>query len=142
MQLELESRNVQCNNFYDIALDYILVDSFEVSLKKLNIFGYWEKIYMHMHPNKAAMGISGQILDISEQDLECPPSSVSAVMNNRWLSNGFKESALNTAIWGVLKVRIIHSSCFKRSNATIKLIGLSGEEEAPHLSRRLQGPIL
>ena len=27
---ELKSRNVQCTNFYDICLDYILIDSFEV----------------------------------------------------------------------------------------------------------------
>ena len=61
MTEELASRNVQCCNFYDIVLDYILVDSFE--------------------------------------DLESPPSSVLAVMKNRWLSDGFKESALHTAIW-------------------------------------------
>ena len=30
MTEELASRNVQCCNFYDIVLDYILVDSFEV----------------------------------------------------------------------------------------------------------------
>jgi hypothetical protein len=29
MTEELQSRNVQCTNFYDIVLDYILVDSFE-----------------------------------------------------------------------------------------------------------------
>ena len=39
------------------------------------------------------------------QDLESPPSSVIAVMNNRWLSNGFKETALQTAIWSVLKAK-------------------------------------
>merc|ERR1719158_2312549 len=64
---ELSSRNVQCMNFYDIVLDYILIDSFE--------------------------------------DLESPPSSVVAVMNNRWLSNGFKETALHTAIWSVFKAK-------------------------------------
>ena len=63
MTEELASRNVKCCNFYDIVLDYILVDSFE--------------------------------------DLESPPSSVLAVMKNRWLSDGFKESALHTAIWDV-----------------------------------------
>lgn len=31
MAEELKSRNVQCTNFYDICLDYILIDSFEVS---------------------------------------------------------------------------------------------------------------
>jgi len=69
---ELSSRNVQCMNFYDICLDYILIDSFE--------------------------------------DLESPPSSVLAVMKNRWLSNSFKESALQTAIWSVFqaKRRLLH----------------------------------
>lgn len=64
---ELSSRNVQCINFYDICLDYILIDSFE--------------------------------------DLESPPSSVLAVMKNRWLSNSFKESALHTAIWSVFQAK-------------------------------------
>lgn len=30
MAQELESRNVKCTNFYDVVLDYILIDSFEV----------------------------------------------------------------------------------------------------------------
>ena len=30
MALELEARNVKCVNFYDVVLDYILIDSFEV----------------------------------------------------------------------------------------------------------------
>jgi hypothetical protein len=67
MAEELQARNVKCTNFYDVALDYILIDSFE--------------------------------------DLEAPPSSVIAVMNNRWLSNGFKETALITAIWSVLAAK-------------------------------------
>ena len=64
---ELSSRNVKCMNFFDICLDYILIDSFE--------------------------------------DLESPPSSVLAVMKNRWLSNSFKESALQTAIWSVFQAK-------------------------------------
>ena len=32
MAEELKSRNVQCLNFYDIVLDYILIDSFEVRM--------------------------------------------------------------------------------------------------------------
>ena len=67
MAEELQARNVKCTNFYDVALDYILIDSFE--------------------------------------DLEAPPSSVLAVMNNRWLSNGFKETALHTAIWSVVAAK-------------------------------------
>ena len=45
-----------------------------------------------------------KLIDIF-QDLESPPSSVLAVMKNRWLSNGFKETALQTAIWSVLKAK-------------------------------------
>ncbi|UYV77532.1 FAM73B, partial [Cordylochernes scorpioides] len=44
------------------------------------------------------------ILDAFE-DLENPPSSVNAVIQNRWLSSGFKESALGTAVWSVLKAK-------------------------------------
>ncbi len=36
---------------------------------------------------------------------ESPPSSVLAVLRNRWLSDGFKESALSTACWGVLQAK-------------------------------------
>ena len=64
---ELKSRNVKITNFYDVAFDYILIDSFE--------------------------------------DLETPPSSVVAVMKNRWLSNGFKEGALQTAVWSVIAAK-------------------------------------
>lgn len=45
---------VKCMSFYDIVLDFIVLDAFE--------------------------------------DLEAPPSSVTAVVQNRWLSNGFKET--------------------------------------------------
>lgn len=54
MGLELAARGVKAMTFYDIVLDYILMDAFE--------------------------------------DLDTPPSSVLAVVQNRWLSNGFKES--------------------------------------------------
>lgn len=39
------------------------------------------------------------------EDLESPPSSVMAVIQNRWLSKGFKETALTTAVWSVLKAK-------------------------------------
>jgi len=45
------------------------------------------------------------ILFDSFDDLENPPSSVIAVVQNRWLSNGFKETALATAVWSVLKAK-------------------------------------
>lgn len=39
------------------------------------------------------------------EDLENPPSSVLAVLRNRWLSDSFKETALATACWSVLKAK-------------------------------------
>ncbi|OCT65411.1 hypothetical protein XELAEV_18041651mg [Xenopus laevis] len=66
-QKELKGRGVVCMNFFDIALDFILMDAFE--------------------------------------DLESPPSSVIAVLRNRWLSDSFKETALATACWSVLKAK-------------------------------------
>ncbi|XP_006103233.2 mitoguardin 2 [Myotis lucifugus] len=66
-RLELEGRGVVCMSFYDIVLDFILMDAFE--------------------------------------DLENPPSSVLAVLRNRWLSDSFKETALATACWSVLKAK-------------------------------------
>lgn len=53
MSAELEGRGVRAVTFFDVVLDFILMDAFE--------------------------------------DLTQPPSSVVAVINNRWLSNGFKE---------------------------------------------------
>ncbi|XKL68352.1 hypothetical protein PGB90_003843 [Kerria lacca] len=67
MEIELSARGVKAMTFYDIVLDYILMDAFE--------------------------------------DLDSPPSSVLAVVQNRWLSNGFKESALATAVWSVLRAK-------------------------------------
>lgn len=49
---------VVCMNFFDIVLDFILMDAFE--------------------------------------DLESPPSSVVAVLRNRWLSDSFKETVTET----------------------------------------------
>lgn len=54
IEAELTARGVKAMTFYDIVLDYILMDAFE--------------------------------------DLDSPPASVMAVVQNRWLSNGFKES--------------------------------------------------
>ncbi|KAL0849436.1 hypothetical protein ABMA28_013722 [Loxostege sticticalis] len=64
---ELYSKGVKVLTFYDVVLDYILLDAFE--------------------------------------DLAAPPSSVLAVVRNRWLSDGFKESALTTAVWSVIKAK-------------------------------------
>ncbi|KAL1124385.1 hypothetical protein AAG570_001014 [Ranatra chinensis] len=67
IEAELSHKGVKAMTFYDVVLDYIMMDAFE--------------------------------------DLDSPPSSVTAVVQNRWLSNGFKESALTTAVWSVLKAK-------------------------------------
>lgn len=54
IQSELEARNVKAMTFYDVVLDFIILDAFK--------------------------------------DLDAPPASVTAVVNNRFLSNGFKET--------------------------------------------------
>ena len=74
---ELATRDVNNLNFYDIALDFILLDAFE--------------------------------------DLENPPSAILAVIQNRWLSQSFKETALSTAVWSVLKAKrklLKYPDCF------------------------------
>ncbi|GLV42512.1 Mitoguardin [Carabus blaptoides fortunei] len=67
MEQELAARGLKALTFYDVVIDYILMDAFE--------------------------------------DLDQPPSSVTAVVQNRWLSDGFKETALTTAVWSVLKAK-------------------------------------
>lgn len=66
-ELELSLRGVHAMTFYDIALDFIILDAFK--------------------------------------DLDTPPGSVLAVVQNRFLSNGFKETALTTAVWSVIKAK-------------------------------------
>uniref|UniRef100_A0A671QG90 Mitoguardin-1-like n=2 Tax=Sinocyclocheilus anshuiensis TaxID=1608454 RepID=A0A671QG90_9TELE len=69
-EIELFARGVKHLNFYDIVLDFILMDSFE--------------------------------------DLENPPISIQNVVNNRWLNNSFKETAVASSCWSVLKQKRQH----------------------------------
>lgn len=69
-EMELFARGVKHLNFYDIVLDFILMDSFE--------------------------------------DLENPPISIQNVVNNRWLNNSFKETAVASSCWSVLKQKRQH----------------------------------
>lgn len=69
-EVELATRGVKHLNFYDIVLDFILMDSFE--------------------------------------DLENPPTSIQNVVNNRWLNNSFKETAVASSCWSVLKQKRQH----------------------------------
>lgn len=38
-------------------------------------------------------------------DLCNPPASVVSVVQNRWLSDGLKETAISTAVWSILKAK-------------------------------------
>ncbi|XP_076014755.1 mitoguardin 2 [Genypterus blacodes] len=99
--MELEGRGVVCMNFFDIVLDFILMDAFE--------------------------------------DLESPPSSVVAVLRNRWLSDSFKETALATACWSVLKAKrrllmvpdgfISHFYCISEHVSPVLAFGFLGPRQ-------------
>ncbi|XP_037131126.1 mitoguardin 1 isoform X2 [Syngnathus acus] len=67
---EMTTRGVKHLNFYDVVLDFILMDSFE--------------------------------------DLENPPASIQNVVNNRWLNSSFKETAVASSCWSVLKQKRQH----------------------------------
>uniref|UniRef100_H2LEE9 Mitoguardin 1 n=1 Tax=Oryzias latipes TaxID=8090 RepID=H2LEE9_ORYLA len=69
-EVELAARGVKHLNFYDVVLDFILMDSFE--------------------------------------DLENPPFSIQNVINNRWLNSSFKETAVASSCWSVLKQKRKH----------------------------------
>nr|XP_020650359.1 mitoguardin 1 [Pogona vitticeps] len=64
-EMELAACGVKHLNFYDVVLDFILMDSFE--------------------------------------DLENPPMSIQNVVNNHWLNSSFKETAVASSCWSVLK---------------------------------------
>lgn len=99
MEEELKARGVKCLSFYDVVLDFIILDAFE--------------------------------------DLESPPPSVLAVMQNRWLSNGFKETALATAVWSVLKAK---RHALKYSNGFINHFYAISEHISPVLAWGFLGP--
>ncbi|GFN77604.1 mitoguardin [Plakobranchus ocellatus] len=96
---ELRGRGVRCMSFYDIVLDFILMDAFD--------------------------------------DLANPPSSVLAVVQNRWLSNGFKETALATAVWSVLKAK---RSLLKFNDGFIAHFYSITEQTSPLLAWGFLGP--
>lgn len=54
MQEELGLRGVRCINFYDVVIDFVLLDAFE--------------------------------------EVEKPPSSIKAILQNRWISASFRET--------------------------------------------------
>lgn len=101
IEAELESRQVKAITFYDIVLDFIILDAF--------------------------------------RDLDKPPNSVLAVINNRFLSNNFKETALTTAVWSVLKAKkrmlkfpngfMSHFYCVTEQLSPLMVWGFFGPDE-------------
>lgn len=89
-EIELGIRGVKAMTFYDIALDFIILDAFK--------------------------------------DLDSPPGTVMAVIQNRFLSNGFKETALTTAVWSVLKAK---KRCLKYSDGFMAYFYLISEQISP-----------
>ena len=96
---ELRGRGVRCMSFYDIVLDFILMDAFD--------------------------------------DLANPPSTILTVVQNRWLSNGFKETALATAVWSVLKAK---RSLLKFNDGFIAHFYCITEHTSPLLAWGFLGP--
>merc|ERR1719431_1612001 len=64
----------------------------------------WDELQLR---NVKAMNFYDVVLDFifldAFDDLANPPGSVVSIIQNRWLSSGFKESALQTAVFYVLK---------------------------------------
>ncbi|XP_038147863.1 mitoguardin 1 isoform X1 [Cyprinodon tularosa] len=98
-ELELASRGVRHLNFYDVVLDFILMDSFE--------------------------------------DLENPPISIQNVINNHWLNSSFKETAVASSCWSVLKQKRQH---LKVSNGFIAHFYTVCEQISPVLAWGFLGP--
>lgn len=67
MTAEVAVRRIPGINFYDLVIDYIILESFD--------------------------------------DAEDPPPGVMSIANNKWLSAGFRELALQTAVSAVLKIK-------------------------------------
>ncbi|KAM6919326.1 mitoguardin 1 [Xenentodon cancila] len=98
-EVELAARGVKHLNFYDIVLDFILMDSFE--------------------------------------DLENPPISIQNVINNRWLNSSFKETAVASSCWSVLKQKRQH---MKFPNGFIAQFYVVCEQISPVLAWGFLGP--
>ncbi|XP_053186157.1 mitoguardin 1 [Scomber japonicus] len=98
-EVELATRGVKHLNFYDIVLDFILMDSFE--------------------------------------DLENPPISIQNVINNRWLNSSFKETAVASSCWSVLKQKKQH---MKVSDGFIAHFYAVCEQISPVLAWGFLGP--
>lgn len=75
-------------------------------------------------------------LDSFEQ-LEKPPNSLLSVINNRWLSNGFKRTALESAVWTLLLAK---RKLLKRSDGFIAHFYSIIGDASPALAWGFLGP--
>lgn len=72
--------------------------------------GHYDQIAKELHykgvvcPTVYDVVIDYVLLDAFD-DLSSPPQSVVAVIQNRWLTAGFKETALSAAIWSLFKAK-------------------------------------
>lgn len=71
------------------------------------------------------------------KDLDSPPVSVIAVVQNRFLSNGFKETALTTAVWSVLRAK---KRLLKYSNGFMAHFYSISEQISPLMAWGFFGP--
>ena len=82
MHEELTARGVQCINFYDVLIDFILLDAFE--------------------------------------EVQKPPSSIKAILQNRWISASFRETVnitifyVKTSLAGVLCKKFTQKALLKK----------------------------
>ncbi|XP_044288261.1 mitoguardin 1 isoform X2 [Varanus komodoensis] len=93
-EMELAACGVNHLNFYDVVLDFILMDSFE--------------------------------------DLENPPLSIQNVVNNHWLNSSFKETAVASSCWSVLKQKKEQMKCIPCTSLNLqsRFGELQGEKES------------
>ena len=78
IERELEQRNVKAMTFFDVVLDFIILDAFK--------------------------------------DLDAPPASVIAVVQNRFLSNGFKETVSKFILFRLKKLIYFFSTGINNSS--------------------------
>jgi len=98
----------------------------------------WEELQSR---NVRAMNFYDVVLDFifldAFDDLSNPPGSVVSIIQNRWLSSGFKESALQTAVFYVLKSK---RNSLKYADAFMSHFYDVSEHVTPFLAWGFLGP--
>ncbi|KAG5312280.1 MIGA2 protein, partial [Acromyrmex insinuator] len=92
MEEELTARGVKCMNFYDVLIDFILLDAFE--------------------------------------DVEKPPSSVRAIIQNRWVSASFRETVCKRKMLKYDQGFLAHFYSISEQISPMFIWGFLGSEES------------